>query len=80
MIDRRHDLPIANKQRPSTSAVAASTTCHNRFRRRSWRSCTASIGARGFVYLAVVLNWFSRRVLSWRLSITMEASFCLAGT
>jgi putative transposase len=33
--------------------------------------------ARGFVYLAVVLDWFSRRVLSWRLSITMDASFCL---
>jgi len=33
---------------------------------------------RGFVYLAVVLDWFSRRVLSWRLSITMEASFCVA--
>src|SRR6185295_6613652 len=28
--------------------------------------------ARGFVYLAVVLDWFSRRVLSWRLSITMD--------
>src|SRR5436853_6602631 len=33
--------------------------------------------ARGFVYLAAVLDWFSRRVLSWRLSITMEASFCV---
>src|ERR1700733_11259647 len=33
--------------------------------------------ARGFVYLAVVLDWFSRRVLSWRLSITMDASFCV---
>ncbi len=33
--------------------------------------------AKGFVYLAVVLDWFSRRVLSWRVSITMEASFCL---
>jgi putative transposase len=33
--------------------------------------------ARGFVYLAVVLDWFSRRVLSWRLSITMEAAFCV---
>jgi len=33
--------------------------------------------ARGFVYLAVVLDWFSRRVLAWRLSITMEAAFCL---
>jgi putative transposase len=34
--------------------------------------------AKGFVYLTVVLDWFSRRVLSWRLSITMEASFCVA--
>jgi putative transposase len=25
-----------------------------------------------------VLRWFSRRVLSWRLSITMEAAFCVA--
>ena len=33
--------------------------------------------ARGFVYLAVVLDWFSRRALSWRLSITMEATFCV---
>ena len=33
--------------------------------------------ARGFVYLAVVLDWFSRRVLSSRLSITMEAAFCV---
>ena len=33
--------------------------------------------AKGFVYLAAVLDWFSRRVLSWRVSITMEASFCL---
>src|ERR1700676_4936933 len=33
--------------------------------------------ARGFVYLAVVLVWFSRRVLSWRVSITMEAAFCV---
>ncbi len=32
---------------------------------------------RGFVYLAVVLDWASRRVLSWRLSITMDAAFCV---
>ena len=29
------------------------------------------------LYLAVALDWFSRRVLSWRLSITMEAAFCI---
>ena len=33
--------------------------------------------ARGFVYLVVVLDWFSRRALSWRVSITMETDFCI---
>ena len=33
--------------------------------------------ARGFVYLAAVVDWFSRRVLAWRLSITLEATFCI---
>ena len=33
--------------------------------------------ARGFVYLAAVLDWSSRRVLSWRVSISMEAAFCV---
>jgi putative transposase len=33
--------------------------------------------ARGFVYLAAVVDWCSRKVLSWRLSITMDVDFCL---
>ena len=33
--------------------------------------------ARGFVYLAAVVDWFSRRVLAWRLSITLETEFCI---
>src|ERR1700683_5037881 len=33
--------------------------------------------ARGFVYLAAVIDWATRRVLSWRLSISMEVDFCL---
>lgn len=33
--------------------------------------------ARGFVYLAAVVDWFSRRVLAWRLSISMDVSFCI---
>jgi putative transposase len=33
--------------------------------------------ARGFVYLAAVVDWYSRRVLSHRVSITMEADFCI---
>jgi putative transposase len=33
--------------------------------------------AKGFVYLVAVMDWYSRRVLAWRLSITMEADFCV---
>jgi putative transposase len=33
--------------------------------------------ARGFVYLVAVVDWFTRRVLSHRVSITMEADFCV---
>jgi putative transposase len=33
--------------------------------------------AKGFVYLVAVMDWYSRRVLAWRLSITMETDFCV---
>ena len=33
--------------------------------------------ARGFIYLTAVIDWFTRRVLSWRVSITLEAAFCI---
>jgi len=33
--------------------------------------------ARGFVYLAAVVDWHTRRVLSWRLSVGMETDFCI---
>jgi len=33
--------------------------------------------AKGFVYLVAVMDWFSRRVLAWRVSITMDAEFCI---
>ena len=33
--------------------------------------------ARGFVYLAAVIDWCTRRVLAWRVSITMEVDFCI---
>ena len=32
---------------------------------------------RGFVYLVAIIDWYSRKVLSWRLSNTMDASFCV---
>ena len=33
--------------------------------------------ARGFAYLVAVIDWYSRRVLSWRISNSMEAVFCV---
>ena len=33
--------------------------------------------ARGFVYLAAVVDWYSRRVLAWRVSISMDTAFCI---
>jgi putative transposase len=34
--------------------------------------------ARGFVYLAAVMDWASRRVLSWRVSTLPDSAFCIA--
>ena len=33
--------------------------------------------ARGFIYLAAVVDWFSRRVMAWKVSTTMDVHFCL---
>jgi putative transposase len=34
--------------------------------------------ARGFVYLVAIIDWYSRKILAWRISNTMESSFCIA--
>jgi len=33
--------------------------------------------ARGFVYLVAIMDWYSRRVLAWRVSNTLDTSFCV---
>ena len=33
--------------------------------------------ARGFVYLAAVMDWHCRKLLAWRMSITMDTAFCV---
>ena len=33
--------------------------------------------ARGFVYLVAIMDWYSRRVLAWRVSNTLDTSFCI---
>lgn len=34
--------------------------------------------SRGFIYLVAVMDWFSRYVLSWEISITLETQFCIS--
>jgi putative transposase len=34
--------------------------------------------AKGFVYLVAMMDWFSRRVLSWRVSSSVDSDFCVA--
>jgi putative transposase len=73
-------------RRPSTSNPAPGHKIHPYLLRglvvdrpnQVWAMDITSIPmARGFVYLAAVVDWFSRRVLAWRLSITLEAEFCM---
>ena len=35
--------------------------------------------AHGFAYLVAIIDWYSRQVLSWRISNSMDASFCVDG-
>ena len=73
-------------RRPNTSKPAPGHTVYPYLLRhldvvrpnQVWAMDITSIPmARGFVDLAAVLDWFSRRVLSWRVSITMDADVCL---
>jgi len=38
----------------------------------------ADISGAAFLYLVAIIDWASRAVLSWRLSNTMDVSFCIA--
>ena len=48
--------------------------------RPEWRACPTQPYirlARGFVYLVAILDWYSRRVLAWRISNSLDTSFCV---
>ena len=32
---------------------------------------------KGYLYLTVIMDWYSRRILAWELSNTMETEFCI---
>ena len=73
-------------RRPDTSKAAPGNKIHPYLLRgvkverpnQAWAMDITYIPmARGFVYLAAVVDWYSRRVLAWRLSIGMAADFCV---
>ena len=73
-------------QRPNTSKAAAGHKIYPYLLRKLpilrpnqvWATGITYVPmARGFVYLIAIVDWFSRRVLSWRLSITLETDFCI---
>jgi putative transposase len=81
---RRMDI-TALYRKPNTSRKAPGQTIHPYLLRtlaitrsnQVWAMDITYIPmARGFVYLAAVIDWHSRRVLAWRLSISMDAAFC----
>ncbi len=92
-VGRRHVGTLMKKmgieamyRRPNTSKPASGHTIYPYLLRnlavtrpnQVWATDISYIPmARGFVYLAAVVDWFSRRILSWKLSITMDVSFCL---
>ena len=73
-------------RRPRTSKPAAGHRVHPYLLRgleitrpnQVWAADVTYIPmARGFLYLVVIMDWYSRYVLSWRLSNTLDADFCL---
>jgi putative transposase len=73
-------------RRPKTSKPAAGHRIHPYLLRgveitrpnQVWAADITYIPmARGFLYLVVIMDWYIRYVLSWRLSNTLDADFCV---
>jgi len=45
--------------------------------KRQWKPNINIPMKRGFLYLVAIMDWYSRKVLAWRLSNTMDADFCI---
>jgi putative transposase len=93
VVGRRHVRTLMRKmlieavyRRPNTSKPAKGHTIYPYLLRgltidrpnQVWATDITYIPmARGFVYLCAVMDWCTRRILSWRVSNTMEAEFCV---
>lgn len=70
----RTSLPGSTEQRYPSVLPGRSIECCNQV----W-SCDITYirRERGFMYLMAVIDWFSRSVLSWEVSSTLDTSFCM---
>ena len=81
----RGHLPSSQGHQPDSGHKGVSLPAQNLLRdlqinevNQVWATDIAYITmARGFMCLAVIMDWHSRCVLSWRLSNTLEADFCV---
>jgi putative transposase len=72
---------LGSGHRKSTARQLADALLHCTYgsgRRSALALLTPLPIGRGFLYLVAILNWASRAVLSWRLSNTMDVSFCVS--
>ena len=65
-----------------TATTRSTRTCCGTWRSSGWIRCGVRTSPtcrcrRGFMYLAAVIDWYSRYVMAWRLSNTLDGSFCL---
>ena len=75
------DLSASEDQRTTSGAsdmaVPASPSDHRSAEPGLVRGHDLHPMRRGFLYLVAIMDWFSRKVLAWRLSNTMDADFCV---
>jgi putative transposase len=92
VVDRKHMTTLMRRmaitelyRKPNTSKKAPGRTIYPYLLRtlainrsnQVWAMDISYIPmARGFVYLAAVIDWYSTRVLAWRVSISMDTEFC----
>ena len=66
------------RARPQDLPLSVAGTCDRAGEPGLAADITYSPIGRGFLYLVAIIDWASRAVLSWRLSNTMDVSFCIA--
>ena len=70
--------PTTSRRRRTTPSIricCGGSRSHGRT--RSATDITYIPMARGFAYLVAIIDWYSRRVLAWRLSNTLDTGFCI---